>query len=122
MKNSLLLIVTATLLSSCSAASDPKIPLATGQYVFQHRFAEHPTIPSIPLQVTITGSQIVVVNPTASDPFPAGTLAEGQLMWHSASQQWIIGHEASEKSAPEVGGCSDGPETVDLIGKVYWTC
>ena len=122
MKHSLVLIAVATVVSACSAASAPAIPLTSGQYVFQHRFAEHPTIPSIKLQVTISGSHIVVVNPTASDPFPAGTLAEGQLMWHAASQQWIIGHEASDKSASDVGGCSDGPETVDLVNKIYWTC
>ena len=122
MKHSILPIAVAMLASGCSAASDPKIPLASGQYVFQHRFAEHPTIPSIPLQVTITDSHIVVVNPTASDPFPAGVLAEGQLMWHVASQQWIIGHEASDRLAQDVAGCSDGPEAVDLSGKIYWTC
>lgn len=108
--------------SGFSAASDPQIPLGSGEYVFQHRFAEHPTIPSIPLQVTISGSRIVVVNPMASNPFPAGILAEGQLMWHVASQQWIIGHETSERLARDVGGCSDGPEIVDLSGKIYWTC
>ena len=43
-------------------------------------------------------------------------------MWHAASQQWIIGHEASDKSVSDVGGCSNGPETVDLVNKVYWTC
>lgn len=122
MKHSLVLLALAILVSACSDASAPAIPLAPGQYIFQHRFAEHPTIPSVELQVTIAGSHIVVVNPTASNPFPAGTLAEGQLMWHAMSQQWIIGQEASDKSALDVGGCSDGPETVDLVNKIYWTC
>ena len=122
MKRSLVLAVAMTLTSACSAENDPAVPLAPGQYDFQHRFAEHPTIPSIKLQVTISGSHIVVVNPTASDPFPAGTLAEGRLMWHTATQQWIIGHEPSDKSTSDVGGCSDGPETVDLVNRIYWTC
>lgn len=122
MKHSFVLIVMAMLASGCSAANGPAIPLRSGQYVFQHRFAEHPTLPSITLQVTIAESHITVANPVASDPFPAGVLAEGQLMWHAASQQWIIGHDASDKSIPEVGGCSDGPETVDLVNKIYWTC
>jgi len=121
MKHSLLLLA-ATLASPSSAEKDPAVPLAPGHYDFQHRFAEHPAIPSIKLEVTIAGSHIVVVNPVASDPFPAGTLAEGQLMWHAASQQWIIGREPSDKLAADVGGCSDGPETVDLINKIYWTC
>jgi len=122
MKHLFLLIAVATLVSACSAASGPKIPLASGQYVFQHRFAEHPAIPSIQLQVTISGSHIAVANPTASDSFPAGIIAEGQLMWHPASKQWIIGNQASDKFAQDVGGCSDGPEAVDLVGKIYWTC
>ena len=122
MKHSLVLMAAAILASACSAAGDPQIPLASGQYVFQHRFAEHPTIPSIQLHVTITDSHIVVVNPTASDPFPAGVLAEGQLMWHTASKQWVIGNEASDKMAQDVGGCSDGPDVVDLADKIYWTC
>lgn len=64
----------------------------------------------------------MIVNPTRSDPFPADVIAEGLLMWHSASQQWIIGHEASEKTAQDMGGCSEGPEIVDLVNKTYWTC
>ena len=118
----LFLLIAVTITSTCSAESDPQIPLASGQYVFQHRFVEHPAIPSIPLHVTISDSRIVVVNPTASDPFPAGVLAEGQLMWHATSKQWIIGHEASDRTAQDVGGCSEGPEVIDLAGKIYWTC
>ena len=122
MKRPLVLVVAMALASVCSAEDAPTIPLASGQYDFQHRFAEQPTIPSIKLLVTIAGSHIVVINPKASDPFPAGTLAEGQIMWHASSRQWIIGHEASDKFASDVGGCSDGPETVDLVNKIYWTC
>lgn len=112
----------AALIPAFPAASGPQIPIASGQYVFQHRFAEHPTIPSIPLDVTISGSHIVVVNPAASDPFPAGVLAEGELMWHAASKQWIIGHKASDRSVEDAGGCSEGPEVVDLANRIYWTC
>lgn len=118
----LFLLIAVTITSTCSAESEPQIPLSSGQYVFQHRFVEHPTIPSIPLHVTISGSHLVVVNPAASDPFPAGVLAEGQLMWHAASKQWVIGHETSDRSAQDVGGCSEGPEVIDLAGKIYWTC
>lgn len=122
MKQSFALIVMTTLASTFSEANAPTIPLASGQYVFQHRFAEHPLIPSVKLQVTVAGSRIAVVNPTASDPFPAGTLAEGQIMWHAGSQKWFIGHEESDKMASDVGGCSDGPEVIDLVNKIYWTC
>ena len=109
-------------LAGCVAASDPPIPLPSGEYEFMHRFAEHPTIPSIRLTVRINGSHVVVVNPKASDPFPAGVLDEGTLMWHAASEQWIIGREEADRSLRDVGGCSGGPEVVDLQNRVYWTC
>ena len=117
-----IIALVAIVTASCSAAAAPPIPIASGQYVFQHRFAEHPTIPSISLNVTINGSQIVVFNPKASDPFPAGVLADGELMWHAGSSQWIIGHNAADEAVRDVGGCSDGPEVVDLVGRIYWTC
>ena len=43
-------------------------------------------------------------------------------MWHPASKRWIIGEKPSDRSLQEVGGCSDGPEVVDLVRKIYWTC
>ena len=104
------------------SATDPQPPLATGHYVFQQRFAEHPSLGGMDVKVIIQGAHIVVVNPRASDPFPAGVLAEGELLWHPASRQWIIGHDAADRAAPEVGGCSDGPEVIDLSARVYWTC
>jgi len=110
------------LMASCSSESKPAIPLSSGEYTFQHRFAEYPEMPSFQLKATISGTHIVLTNPEASGPFPAGVLAEGELMWHPASRQWIIADEASDRSLQDVGGCSDGPEVVDLVGKIYWTC
>ena len=117
-----ILVLAAIFAASCSAPAGPPIPIASGQYDFRHRFAEQPTIPSILLKVTIDGSHIVVSNPKASDPFPAGILAEGELMWHAGSGQWIIGNDTADRSVSEVGGCSDGPEVVDLADRIYWTC
>ena len=108
--------------TSCSAASEPPIPINSGDYTFQHRFAEHPKLSSFQLKATINGSHIVLTNPAPSGPFLAGVLAEGELMWHPGSQQWIIGTDASDRSLQDVGGCSDGPEVVDLVRKIYWTC
>ena len=102
--------------------SGPPIPLEPGRHVFQHRFAEHPGLASIPVEVRLQGRRVTVVNTVASDPFPAGVLAEGELMFHDGSGQWIIGREPADAQAPEVGGCSDGPEVLDLEAKVYWTC
>jgi uncharacterized lipoprotein YbaY len=115
-------LLAAFLVAGCSTTSDPPIPIASGQHVFQHRFAEHPSIPSVSLTVVIDGSHIVVTNPRAVDPFPAGVLADGKLMWHTASAQWIIGHKDTDRLAQDVGGCSDGPQVVDLAAKIYWTC
>ena len=114
--------LSAVLIAGCNAVSEPAVPIRSGEYTFQHRFAEHPAMPSIALKATITGKRIALVNPEASDPFPAGVLAEGELMWHTASKQWIIGHNTSDRVVRDVGGCSDGPEVVDLVGKIYWTC
>ena len=114
--------VLLSFVAGCSSATEPPIPIKSGEYTFQHRFAEHPTMPSFRLRAKVDGSHIVLTNPAPSGPFPAGVLAEGELMWHAASKQWIIGSHASDRSVGDVGGCSDGPEVVDLVGKVYWTC
>jgi len=108
--------------AGCSAETEPPVPIKPGQYTFQHKLAEHPTLPSFRLNATIRGSHIVLTNPAPSGPFPAGVLAEGELMWHAGSKQWIIGTKASDRKELDVGGCSDGPEVVDLVGKIYWTC
>ena len=117
-----LLAFALILLASCQSATDPAIPLGTGSYKFQHRYAEHPTMPSFQLEARISGKHIVLTIPEAAGPFPAGVLAEGELMWHPASKRWIIGEKPSDRSLQEVGGCSDGPEVVDLVRKIYWTC
>jgi len=114
----ILLVLTA----GCSSSAEPAVPLGQGEYTFQHRFAEHPTMPSFQLKARISGNRIVLTNPAPSGPFPAGVLAERELMWHPGSKQWIIGQKASDRTLQDVGGCSDGPEVVDLVGKIYWTC
>ena len=120
MKHALAVLI--SVVAGCSSASEPPVPIKSGEYTFQHRFAEHPTMPSFRLKARIDGSHIVLTNPAPSGPFPAGVIAEGELMWHAGSKQWIIGSNASDRSVEDVGGCSDGPEVVDLVAKVYWTC
>lgn len=118
------LLVLIALLSATAQAADPTppLPLKPGRYTFQHRFAEHPGMNSIKLTAKISGDHIVLVNRTRSEAFPKGVVSEGTLMWHAASKQWIIGKQASDRLAEEVGGCTDGPEVVDLKKKIYWTC
>ena len=112
----------ALLATGCASSFGADVPLASGNYVFQHRFAEHPQMPSVTFNVAIDGDEITLTNPRAADPFPAGIIEKGQLMWHPASSSWIIAHSEADQFAPEVGGCSDGPHVVDLHAKVYWTC
>jgi hypothetical protein len=120
MKN--LAFFVALMVSSAHAGSAPPLPIRPGQYTFQHKFSEHPGIKSIPLTAKISGTHIVLINKTKSDVFPKGIIAEGALMWHADSKQWIIGQEPSDQNVKDVGGCSDGPEVIDLQKKIYWTC
>ena len=115
-----------TLLLFCllplSLGATERPPLRDGEHAFRHRSAEHPNLPAHPLVARITGTRIVLVNRKASSVFPIGVVAEGELMWHAASKQWILGQDPADRTAEEVGGCSDGPEVVDVKKKVYWTC
>lgn len=96
--------------------------LRDGEHAFRHRSAEHPNLPAHPLVARITGTHIVLVNRKASSVFPIGVVAEGDLMWHDASKRWILGQDPTDRTAEEVGGCSDGPEVVDVKRRVYWAC
>ena len=109
-------------ISACQSRPEP--PLPSGDYVFAHEFAEaeQSKIPSIKLDVQIRGRHIVLTNNDKTDVFPAGVIEEGTLMWHAGSRQWIIGTKPTDLDAPEVGGCSDGPQVLDLERKIYWTC
>lgn len=120
MKSLFLFIALAA--SSLASAVEPMLPIRSGLYAFQHKFAEQPEAPSIRLLAQISGRHIVLINEAQSSVFPKGVIAEGNLMWHAKSGQWIISQSPLDRLADEVGGCSDGPEVVDLEHRVYWTC
>ena len=103
-------------------ADDPPIPLPTGRYEFQVRYSEHPTIDGPKLIAEIIDHHIELTNTDTDDVFPFGVIAEGTLMWNMKSQQWIIGDSEDDRNAEFVGGCSDGPDVVDLVELTYWTC
>jgi hypothetical protein len=105
-----------------AVAEEPPVPLPTGRYEFRHRFAEHPGIPSIKLIAIIDDDHIELTNADSDKVFPFGLIEEGTLMWHAASQQWIIGYSEQDRNATDVGGCTDGPSVVDLVKLEYWTC
>ena len=121
MKVYIALLVVASQAVLAAPAKHPPA-LKSGTYKFQHRFAEHPDMKSFSVIVKIHGSTITIVNPHATSLFPEGVLAQGRLTWHSKSRNWIIATEPSDAQASEVGGCSNGPEIVDLQKRVYWTC
>ena len=70
----------------------------------------------------IRGRHIMLINKKTTSIYPKGVIAEGELMWHSESRQWIIGQTNADRYAKDIGSCSDGPEIVDLVKRIYWTC
>lgn len=116
------LLAAVCFLSVTASAAEPQLPLPSGKYVFQHKFAEHPDMQSISLSAVISGKRIVVRNEVEDGTFPKGVLTDGTLMWHEKSKQWFIGFSPEDQQAKDVGSCSDGPEVVDLQKRIYWTC
>ncbi len=119
-------VLAAVLLAQSALAGDkaptPQPPLKAGSYTFQHRYAEQPTMGSISVRVHIKGQRITVVNGDTSQVFPKGVIAKGLLLWNEPTGQWIIGETEADRYNSEVGGCSAGPDVVDLVKRIYWTC
>lgn len=99
-----------------------RLPLRDGEYAFRHRSAKHQDLPAHPMVARISGTRIVLVNRKGSSVFPIGVVAEGELMWHDASKRWVLGRDPADHTAEVVGGCSVGPEAVDLRRRVYRLC
>ena len=49
-------------------------------------------------------------------------LDRGIIMRHTKTGKWIIGHNAKDKNAKDIGGCSDGPTEIDFKKKLFWIC
>lgn len=107
--------------SPCALAGTP-VPIPDGDYTFHHRFAEHPSMPGVDMQVRIRDGHIVVTNTAPGTPFGIGVVAEGELRWNAKNRAWIIARTPADADAEEVGGCSDGPYAIDLDGRTFWTC
>ena len=99
----------------------PRRP-ADGRYRFEHRYAEHPSLPGFAVTVVVRKGRVSVINPQAEDQFPRGTIDGGLLLWNHPTRQWIIGQSADDAHSDNVGGCSDGPSVVDFQRRIYWTC
>ena len=104
--------------------ADPRLPITSGHYRFEFKDAEFANIAGIAIRVTINGLHLRAVSDDASSTlWPKGTVVEeGLLLWHPGSGQWIIGQKRSDRHATEVGGCSDGPDTIDFKQRIVWHC
>jgi hypothetical protein len=123
--NRSILLIVSLMPTACTVnAKEKPIPLEDGQYFFEHKYAEaeHYQIKSIQLIVEIDGRTVVVINNDRFDVFAQGVLEEGTLMWHSKSRQWIIGDSPTDRNRDDIGGCSGGPNVIDLVNRIYWTC
>ena len=114
------------LLAACAATTDPKLPIRSGTYVFEHRDAEFDS-PGFPVAVTIRGYNIFVAYDGPNVCMremqgPNNVIYDSVLMWHQESAQWILGYDDADRDADEVGGCSGGPETVDFEKRIIWSC
>jgi hypothetical protein len=114
--------VTLLCLTACLATGEPDVPLGSGTYRFQWKDAEFPNSDGFAVDVEIAGTRVQVINPRQQGAAPVGRIADGELMWHARSGQWILGHAESDKLAPEVGGCDAGPFVVDFAKREVWTC
>jgi len=122
MKHSCLIVCIFFTMLSGTAQADPALPIKSGKYTFQHRDAEFPSSPGFSVKVVIRGNRITVINPKTYGPIPAGVIDKAMLMWHSKEKQWILGHKDTDRNAPEIGGCSDGPDIIDFQSRIIWTC
>lgn len=118
--NKLLLLI-FLLISFKSTAQQPK----DGVYTYKIAFAEWGgKSQGATCTVIIKGNHIKVVHNGKSTL--SGTkgeiIAEGTIMKHRKTGKWIIGRTAKDKDAKEIGGCSDGPQVIDFVKKIFWTC
>jgi hypothetical protein len=118
--NQLFFLIISLLLAVNGFTKD--MAISDGEYVFQHKFAEHPNMSSIQLNVIVKGVLVTVINADDDAIFPLGIIDHGELFWHKGSSKWIIVYSPEDKDAKDVGGCSAGPSVIDLKEKVYWTC
>jgi hypothetical protein len=105
-----------------SETGHPSPPIADGKYSFQLRDPEFPDAAGIPLRATVDAEHIEFVTTAASDRFPEGARFEGALTWHAGTKQWLLGEAPGDALATAVGGCSEGPEVVDLDKRIFWMC
>jgi hypothetical protein len=119
MKNVLILL----LLIGFNVAKAQKIP-KSGTYIYTISFIEGEGKPQgETCKVVIDGYKIKVIHNGGKLSGKKGDIIdEGTIMKHAKTGKWIIGKKESDKNAPEIGGCSDGPIEVDFKHNIVWLC
>lgn len=74
--------------------------------------------------VRIKGDSVTIIHNGNSKLSGAkgDVIDQGILMKHTKTGKWIIAHSAKDKSANEVGGCSEGPRIIDFKRRKVWLC
>jgi len=120
MKYAALLVIFFSL-SILSYCQKPK----NGSYTYSIAYAEWggKTLGST-CTVIIKGDSITVMHNDKKNVTgnKGDIFAKGIIMKHIKTGKWIIGHNAKDKNAKEVGGCSDGPSVIDFKHKIFWGC
>ncbi|RZM04994.1 MAG: hypothetical protein EOO88_55555 [Pedobacter sp.] len=73
-------------------------------------------------QVRIKGDSIYVINDGSLTGRKGEIIDAGVIMKHKRTGKWIIGHNAKDVLAKEIGGCSEGPHVIEFKKKRWWTC
>ncbi|MBS0646421.1 MAG: hypothetical protein JSR97_07490 [Verrucomicrobia bacterium] len=73
--------------------------------------------------VIIKGDSITVIhNGKGNLTGKKGDIIDAGIIMKHKSGKWIIGHNAKDKIADDIGGCSDGPRVIDFKRKKVWSC
>lgn len=96
-----------------------------GTYTYTIRFAEwQGATMGATCSVIIKGKHIKVLNDGKGNlsGVKGSVIAEGTILKHRKTGQWIIAQKKEDAYASEVGGCSDGPVVIEFHKKVVWLC
>jgi hypothetical protein len=117
------LVVLLLLVFSSNLATAQKIP-KSGTYIYTISFIEGDGKPQdANCKVIINGTKIKVLQNDGKLSGKKGDIIiEGTIMKHTKTGKWIIGKNASDKDALEIGGCSNGPIEVDFKHNIVWLC
>ena len=116
-------LVMISLVVSLSANASDILP--DGTYKFTYGFEEYTGRDlDTTCTVIIKGKSVKIIHDGSKRLKGAKgkILDQGILVKHKRTGKWIIGKSAKDALAPEVGGCVDGPNIIDLKKKIYWSC